>query len=320
MTALRTPDARFRDLPDYDFAPHYTEVGDGLRMHHVEAGPADGAPVLMLHGEPTWSYLYRHMVPVFAAAGHRAVAPDLVGFGRSDKPGAVADYSYQSHMDWLTEWLVALDLRDITLVCQDWGSLLGLRLATEQPDRFARIVVANGFLPTADRPSPLAFKAWRAFALHVPVLPVGRIVAAGTKRRLSKGRARRLRRAVPERGAQGRGPGLPGAGAHVARRPRGARQPGGLGAAGGVGEAVPHALRQARPDPGQGRRPAPASTSPAPPASRTRGCAAATSSRRTPATRSPGARWPGWPRPGLRRQRGHVTDRWTYWATDISPA
>ncbi len=186
MTALRTPDARFRDLPDYDFAPHYTEVGDGLRMHHVEAGPADGAPVLMLHGEPTWSYLYRHMVPVFAAAGHRAVAPDLVGFGRSDKPGAVADYSYQSHMDWLTEWLVALDLRDITLVCQDWGSLLGLRLATEQPDRFARIVVANGFLPTADRPSPLAFKAWRAFALHVPVLPVGRIVAAGTKRRLSR--------------------------------------------------------------------------------------------------------------------------------------
>ncbi len=187
MTALRTPDARFRDLPDYDFPPRYTEVGDGLRMHHVEAGPADGAPVLMLHGEPTWSYLYRHMVPVFAAAGHRAVAPDLIGFGRSDKPGAVADYSYQSHMDWLTEWLVALDLRDITLVCQDWGSLLGLRLATEQPDRFARIVVANGFLPTADRPSPLAFKAWRAFALHVPVLPVGRIVATGTKRRLSKG-------------------------------------------------------------------------------------------------------------------------------------
>ena len=187
MTPLRTPDTRFRDLPDYDFAPHYTEVGDGLRMHHVEAGPADGAPVLMLHGEPTWSYLYRHMVPVFAAAGHRAVAPDLVGFGRSDKPGAVADYSYQSHMDWLTEWLVALDLRDITLVCQDWGSLLGLRLAMEQPDRFSRIVVANGFLPTADRPTPLAFKLWRAFALHVPVLPVGRIVATGSKRRLSRG-------------------------------------------------------------------------------------------------------------------------------------
>ncbi len=186
MTVLRTPDDRFRDLPDYDFTPHWSEVGDGLRMHHVDEGPADGSPVLMLHGEPSWSYLYRHMIPVFADAGHRAVAPDLVGFGRSDKPGAVADYSYQSHMDWLTEWLVALDLRGITLVCQDWGSLLGLRLAAEQPDRFARIVVANGFLPTADRKANLAFKVWRAAALHAPVLPVGRIVDLGSRRRLHR--------------------------------------------------------------------------------------------------------------------------------------
>lgn len=185
MDSLRTPEARFENLPDYPFAPHHVTLRDGLRMHHVDEGPRDAAPVLMLHGEPSWSYLYRRMVPIFADAGLRAVAPDLVGFGRSDKPTAVGDYSYQSHMDWLTEWLEAVDLTDITLICQDWGSLLGLRLAAEQGHRFSRIVVANGFLPTADRPSPFAFKAWRAFAAYTPVLPIGRIVATGTKRKLS---------------------------------------------------------------------------------------------------------------------------------------
>ena len=185
MEVLRTPDSRFVDLPDYPFAPHYTTVGDGLRMHHVEEGPPDAPPVLMLHGEPSWSYLYRGMIPLFAAAGLRAMAPDLVGFGRSDKPTALGDYSYQRHLDWLLEWLDALDLRDITLVCQDWGSLLGLRLGAEHEDRFSRIVVANGFLPTAERDPGLPFKAWRAFATYSPVLPVGRIVATGTKRRLS---------------------------------------------------------------------------------------------------------------------------------------
>ncbi len=186
MDALRTPDSRFENLPDYPFAPNYTTLADGLRMHHVDEGPRDSAPVLMLHGEPSWSYLYRAMVPVFAGAGLRAVAPDLVGFGRSDKPTSMDDYSYQQHMDWLTEWLVAMDLRDITLVCQDWGSLLGLRLAAEQGERFSRIVVANGFLPTADRGVPAAFRIWRGFASYSPVFPVGRIVATGTKRKLSK--------------------------------------------------------------------------------------------------------------------------------------
>jgi haloalkane dehalogenase len=181
---LRTPDERFEGLPGYDFAPHYTEV-DGLRVHHVDEGPRDAAPVLMLHGEPSWSYLYRHMVPVFAEAGLRAVAPDLVGFGRSDKPTDRAAYSYQAHVDWMAAWLDAVDLRDVTLVCQDWGSLIGLRLVAEHPDRFARVVVANGFLPTADRRTPPAFHVWRAFALHSPVLPVGRIVAFGCKRTLS---------------------------------------------------------------------------------------------------------------------------------------
>ena len=185
-TVLRTPDERFADLPDYPFAPSYRTVGGGLRMHHVDEGPPDAPPVLMLHGEPTWSYLYRSMVPIVAGAGLRALAPDLIGFGRSDKPTERAAYSYQAHVDWVVEWIEQLDLREITLICQDWGSLIGLRVAAEHQDRFARVVVANGFLPTADRGVPAAFKVWRAFALHTPVFPAGRIVAAGTRRRLDR--------------------------------------------------------------------------------------------------------------------------------------
>lgn len=182
---VRTPDERFARLTDFPFAPHYVDV-DGLRVHYVDEGPRDAAPVLMLHGEPTWSYLYRSMIPIFANAGMRAVAPDLIGFGKSDKPTAREVYTYQQHMDWLTSWLHAVDLRGITLICQDWGSLLGLRLAAENPDRFERIVVANGFLPTGDRDPGLAFKVWRAFAAHSPVFPIGRIVDTGTKRSLSR--------------------------------------------------------------------------------------------------------------------------------------
>ena len=184
--ALRTPEARFADLPDFPYEPHYVTLRDGLRMHYIDEGPRDAPPVLMLHGEPSWSYLYRAMIPVFAEAGFRAVAPDLVGFGRSDKPTSIGDYSYLAHMDWLTEWLEAVDLRDVTLVCQDWGSLLGLRLAVENEERFSRIVVANGFLPTAERDAGLPFKVWRAFATYTPLLPVGRIVATGTKRKLTR--------------------------------------------------------------------------------------------------------------------------------------
>src|SRR5918995_3310383 len=183
MEALRTPDVRFERLPDFPFEPHYVTLRDGLRMHYVEEGPTDAPTVLMLHGEPSWSFLYRAMIPIFADAGLRAVAPDLIGFGRSDKPTAIDDYSYQGHLDWLAEWLEHMDLRDITLVGQDWGALLGLRLAVENHERFSRIVVANGFLPTAERDPGLAFKAWRAFARYTPVFPVGRIVAVGTKRR-----------------------------------------------------------------------------------------------------------------------------------------
>jgi haloalkane dehalogenase len=181
---LRTPDERFADLPEYPFAPNYTLV-DRLRIHHVEAGPADGEPVLMLHGEPTWSYLYRKMLPVVADAGLRAIAPDLVGFGRSDKPARREVYSYAQHVAWMAGWIAKRDLHDITLVCQDWGSLIGLRLVAEQGDRFKRVVVANGALPTGEGKTSPVITIWQMFVRLVPRLPVGRIVSFGCHTPLS---------------------------------------------------------------------------------------------------------------------------------------
>jgi haloalkane dehalogenase len=178
MDVLRTPDERFANLDGYPFAPHYLDVA-GLRVHYLDEGPRSAAPVLLMHGEPSWSYLYRKMIPILTAAGHRCVAPDLVGFGRSDKPLRREDYTYQQHVDWMREVLERLDLRAITLVCQDWGGLIGLRLAAEHEDRFARIVVANTFLPTGDRPAGDAFMAWRKFSQDTPEFPIGRILQGG---------------------------------------------------------------------------------------------------------------------------------------------
>ena len=178
MEILRTPDDRFAGLPGYPFQPHYVEV-DGLRIHVVDEGPRDGQPVLMLHGEPSWSYLYRKMVPPIVAAGHRAVAPDLVGFGRSDKPAARGDYTYERHVAWMRGVVEALDLRDITLVCQDWGGLIGLRLVAEMEGRFARVVAANTFLPTGDQDPGDAFRAWQNYSQTVPEFHVGGIVKGG---------------------------------------------------------------------------------------------------------------------------------------------
>jgi len=175
---LRTQDDRFMGLPGYAFGAHYLEV-DGLRIHHLDEGPQTAPPVLLLHGEPSWSYLYRKMIPLLAAAGFRAVAPDLVGFGRSDKPTAPDDYTYQRHVDWMRAVLERLDLREVTLVCQDWGGLIGLRLVAEHPERFARVVAANTFLPTGDRPAGPAFLAWQRYSQETPELPVGRIVQGG---------------------------------------------------------------------------------------------------------------------------------------------
>jgi haloalkane dehalogenase len=179
MDALRTPDDRFADLPGYPFEPHYAEVGDGLRLHFVDEGPRDADAVLMLHGEPSWSYLYRKMIPVITAAGLRAIAPDLIGFGRSDKPGERSDYTYRSHVDWIHDLLRTLDLKRLTLVGQDWGGLIGLRVVAEASDRFDRVVAANTGLPTGDQQLGEAFHAWRKYSQETPDFPVGRIVAGG---------------------------------------------------------------------------------------------------------------------------------------------
>jgi haloalkane dehalogenase len=184
MEILRTPDERFSNLPDYPFAPHYVEVG-GARIHYVDEGPKEAQPLLLLHGEPSWSYLYRKMIPLFVAAGYRALAPDLVGFGRSDKPVQRADYTYQRHVNWMNGLLEALDLRNITLVGQDWGGLIGLRLAAEHEERFARIVAANTFLPTGDTPAGEAFLRWQRYSQESPVFHAGGIVKGGCVTRLS---------------------------------------------------------------------------------------------------------------------------------------
>ena len=178
MSALRTPDERFRDLPDFAYEPKYARLGD-LRMAYVDEGPRDAPVVLMLHGEPSWSFLYRKVIRLVTDAGLRAVAPDLIGFGRSDKPTRREDYSYQSHIDWVRGFLDATALREINLLCQDWGGLLGLRLVGEHPERFARVVAANTFLPTGDQAPPPAFFAWREFSQTVPELPVAKIVQTG---------------------------------------------------------------------------------------------------------------------------------------------
>jgi len=185
MNTIRTPDDRFENLPGYDFAAHYTEV-DGMRVHFVDEGPADGNIVLLLHGEPSWSYLYRHMIAPLASAGMRVIAPDLVGFGKSDKPTKKSDYSYARHVTWMTTFVESLNLNEITLFCQDWGSLIGLRVAAENEHRFARIALGNGGLPTGDQEMPRAFLIWRAFALYSPWFPIGRIIQKGTVTELSE--------------------------------------------------------------------------------------------------------------------------------------
>ena len=221
MKALRTPDERFQNLAGYPFAPHYLEVPDGaggaLRMHYLDEGPRDGAVVLLLHGEPSWSYLYRKMIPGIVAAGHRVIAPDLIGFGRSDKPSEQSDYTFQRHIDWLTSFVLKLDLRDITYFGQDWGAVLGLRVAAENEERFARIVIGNGGLPTGDRPPNDAFMRWQKFSQTSPKFQIGQLIQGAT---VTARRCRRcLRRPLSGRRLQSRRPHLPFACAHHARRP-----------------------------------------------------------------------------------------------------
>jgi haloalkane dehalogenase len=167
MEVLRTPDERFENLPDYPYKPNYLEVPDGeggvLRLHYLDEGPANGEPILLIHGEPTWSYLYRKMIPVLTAAGHRCLVPDLIGFGRSDKPVSMEVHTYKFHVDAISEWVKMLNLRSTTFFGQDWGSLIGLRVVAENEERFARVVVSNGGLPIGAADGPEALPQDRAF-------------------------------------------------------------------------------------------------------------------------------------------------------------
>ena len=189
MRVLRTPEERFGGLADFDFEPHFVEVpGDDatLRVHYLDEGPPTGEVALLMHGEPSWSYLYRKVVPVLVAAGLRVVAPDLVGFGRSDKPAERGDYSYVRHVEWMRAALFdGLGLVDVTLVGQDWGGLIGLRLVAEHPDRFTRVVAANTGLPTGDQGLSDAFMAWQRYSQETPEMPIGAIVAGGCTTPLS---------------------------------------------------------------------------------------------------------------------------------------
>jgi haloalkane dehalogenase len=181
MEVLRTPDDRFDNLPGFPFAPHYVEVDDGvggrLRIHYLDEGRADGPVVLLLHGEPTWAYMFRTMIPVLVDAGLRAVVPDLVGFGRSDKPTAVTDYTYERHVAWMGSFVEAVDLRGVTVAGQDWGGIIGLQLAVRHPERVDRIVASNHGFPTGDRPPTDAFLAWLKRSQEMDPFPVGDIVA-----------------------------------------------------------------------------------------------------------------------------------------------
>lgn len=184
---LRTPEDRFDDLPDFSYPPHYVDIDDAtVRVAYVEAGPPNGPPVLLLHGEPSWSFLYRKMLPVLADAGLRAIAPDLVGFGRSDKPADMVEHTYARHVEWMrTLAFDALALRGVTLVGQDWGGLIGLRLVAEHPDRFARVVAANTGLPTGDQDMPRAWWAFRNTVEGAQVIDIARFIQSGSKAELS---------------------------------------------------------------------------------------------------------------------------------------
>ncbi|NRA10230.1 MAG: haloalkane dehalogenase [Myxococcales bacterium] len=200
---LRSPDARFEGLPDFPWAPQYVEI-QGLRIHRIDEGPREARPILLLHGEPTWCFLYRKMIPALLDAGHRVIAPDLVGFGRSDKPARLDAYSYQWQVEVIAELVRGLGLRGAILFGQDWGGLVGLRVVAEDPDRFAAVVASNTGLPApgpGDRP-PLAFRAWQTFARYSPVFSASRIVDFGSVTRLSRAERRAYDAPFPTRAHQ----------------------------------------------------------------------------------------------------------------------
>ena len=186
MKIITTPKERFENLPDYDFSPNYLEVEKGLKLHYLDEGDKGNPITLLLHGEPSWSYLYRKMIPILVANNFRVVVPDLIGFGKSDKPVDQSSYTYQKHMDWMTTFIQQLDLKEMILFGQDWGGLIGLRLITEMEDRFSMVVASNTTLPTGTINMPESFLKWRAFSQKSPGFQIGRVIDNGTLQPLSK--------------------------------------------------------------------------------------------------------------------------------------
>jgi len=186
MKILRTPDERFEVLTNWSYEPHYVELDDKIRIHYVDEGPKDGELILLMHGEPTWSYLYRHMIPPLLDAGFRCVAPDLVGFGRSDKLSEISDYTFGRQVKWMTEWMIKVDLQDITLFCQDWGSLIGMRMAAENQERFKRLMLSNGGLSTGDGPVSEFFMKWRHISSSRPMFDWEPFMQNATDRTLTE--------------------------------------------------------------------------------------------------------------------------------------
>ena len=184
MKILRTPDNRFSNLLDYPFKPNYIQLGD-IRIHYVDEGESSKEVVLLIHGEPTWSYLYRKMVPIVSESGHRVIVPDLVGFGKSDKPINQEDYTYEKHVGWISSFIESLDLKNINLFCQDWGGLIGLRIVSEQGYRFNRIIASNTSLPTGDFKVPKAFFNWQKFSQDTPVFNASKIVKSSCVNKIS---------------------------------------------------------------------------------------------------------------------------------------
>lgn len=184
MQFKTTPDSCFENIRDYPYQAKYIRVEDNdsgyLNLHYIDEGLKSGEIVLMLHGEPSWSYLYRKMIRPIVAKGYRVIAPDLIGFGKSDKPTQREDYTYQAHLDWIRQILIKLKLTNITLVCQDWGGLLGLRLVAEHPELFARVLAANTMLPTGDHAPSEAFLKWQKFSQEVETFPVSGIIKGAT--------------------------------------------------------------------------------------------------------------------------------------------
>lgn len=186
MKTIRTPESRFNNLPDYPFKANYMEVEEGLRLHYLDEGNKGLPTILLLHGEPSWSYLYRKMIPILAENGFRVVAPDLIGFGKSDKPVDGASYTYQKQVDWLASVITSLDLQDILLFCQDWGGLTGLRLVTEMGSRFSMVVASNTTLPTGVITMPESFMKWRSFSQNSPEFDIGKVIDMGTVQELAE--------------------------------------------------------------------------------------------------------------------------------------